>query len=213
MTQAQLFKPIEPGRQQMLRISIDPTLSLKSFLQEPDIFGFESTVDMEVKQNLFLIAGFGMADVDQTSDLFAYKCNGMFMTLGADLNLTAYRDPQDRHIFYMGMHYGYALVSHEASDINFSNHWVTTELSVPSENRTASWVELTMGIKTEAFNNFFIGWSGESKIRTHLSDGEMLPYYIPGFGKTTKRVSLDFNIWVSYAISFKPKKKKIEEEE
>ena len=203
---AQLFRPLESGRQPMIRVSVDPTLYLRRYFQDADMVGFDVAVDTEIKQNLFIEAGMGVANLNLDDKFLDYKSNGMFLTLGANLNLTKYQTPQDRHIFYVGFHYGYAFMAHEATDIYYSNHWGTPDLFIPLENRTASWLGLAMGLKAEAAKNFFIGWSAESKLRTHLSSGAMKPYYIAGFGKTNNRVSLDFNIWLSYAFSFKPRK-------
>ena len=204
---AQLFEPLEAGRQPILRLSVDPSLFARSYFQEADMSGFDVAVDTEVKQNLYLETSFGVANISQTTDAFSYVSDGVYATLGANLNLTAYQNPQDRHIFYFGVHYGFARLNHHANDIVISDYyWGDARLSVPQEVRSASWVELTLGIKAEAAKNFFIGWSAESKLRTHLSPGEMSPYYIPGFGKAENALGLGFNIWVSYAISFKPRK-------
>ena len=204
---AQMLKPMEEGRQPMLRFSVDPTLYARRYFQQADLFGADFILDTEIKQNLFLEAGMGFADVSLSAKQYDYSNQGVYVTLGANLNLTQYQSPQDRHTFYVGLHYGYALISQEVGNIVCSNYWGQVESHIPQEQCATSWVEVALGIKAEAAKNVFIGWSAESRIRTHLSESSVEPIYIAGYGKTTNRISLDFNFWVSYAFSFKPKKK------
>jgi len=210
LVRAQLFKPLEVGRSPFVRISVDPTLPLKSFLQEADIYGFEGTIDSEIKQNLFLMGGLGFSNTAIAEGTYDYTSSGMFGMIGADLNLTKYQNPKDRNIFFMGLHYGFAVLSHEATGVSISNYWGDYNTQVSSESHTASWLEISMGTKAEAAKNIFIGWTADAKFRTHLSDGDMKPYYVPGLGKTDSNFSFDISFFVSYAITMKPKKQKPE---
>lgn len=171
------------------------------------MYGVEATVDTEIKQNLFLIGGMGYINTNIDEDTYTYSNSGMFGMVGADLNLTKYVSPQDRDIFFVGLHYGFATLSHQASDIIIANNpWGESYTSVPKEAHTATWVEIAMGVKAEAAKNIFIGWTAEAKFRTHLSNGEMIPYNIPGYGKTASNVAFDISFFISYAITMKPKK-------
>lgn len=206
---AQLFHPLEEGRAPFVRISIDPTAPLKTFLQKADVLGFEATVDSEIKQNLFLMGGFGFANTSVDEATYKYRNSGMYGVIGADLNLTKYLDPTDRDIFFVGLHYGFAGMSHEARDIKMINYWGEYRTFVPKESHTATWVEVAMGVKAEVAKNIFIGWTGEAKFRTHLSKGEMIPYNIPGYGINNEKFAFDLSLFVSYAITMKPKKKAV----
>jgi len=203
---AQLFKPLEVGRSPFVRLSVDPTVPLKTFLQKADMTGFEATVDSEIMQNLFLIGGLGNTSTHMSDERFSYANTGAYAFVGADLNLTQYANPQDRDIFFVGLRYGFSVMSHEAEDIVMENYWGSYSTDVASEAFSASWLELAAGVKTEWAKNFFVGWTAEAKFRTHLSDGEMTPYNIPGFGKTDASFTFDLNIFLSYAITLKPKK-------
>ncbi|MDA3852721.1 MAG: DUF6048 family protein [Bacteroidales bacterium] len=204
---AQLLHPLEEGRSPFVRISVDPTVSLKTFLQEANMYGFEATIDSEIKQNLFLIGGIGFLQTTLEEANYGYNNSGMFGMIGADLNLTKYKSPKDRDIFFVGLHYGFATLSHEANSIVMSNHWGDFSTEVPRESHAATWIEIAMGLKAEAAKNIFIGWTGEAKFKTHLSQGEMIPYNIPGYGKNDSKVAFDISFFVSYAITMKPKKK------
>ena len=204
---AQLFHPLEEGRSPFVRISVDPTVLLKTFLQEADMYGFKATVDSEIKQNLFLMGGIGFLNTNLEHDNFVYNNSGMFGVIGADLNLTKYKSPKDRDIFFVGLHYGFATLSHEASSIVLTNYWGDYPTEVSRESYAASWVEIAMGLKAEAAKNIFIGWTAEAKFKTHLSQGEMIPYNIPGYGKNDSKVAFDISFFVSYAITMKPKKR------
>ena len=207
LLRAQLFHPLEEGRSPFVRISVDPTVSLKTFMQSAAMYGLEATVDTEIKQNLFLIGGAGYINTHINEESFTYSNSGMFAMFGADLNLTKYQSPKDRDIFFVGLHYGFATLSHEATGIFLENDWGDYSTDIASEMHTATWIEIAMGFKAEAAKNIFIGWTGKAKFRTHLSDGDMVPYNIPGYGKTDSQVSFGLNFFVSYAITMKAKKK------
>lgn len=204
---AQLFEDLEPGRLRFVRISVDPTVPLKTYLQSADITGFEATIDTEIKRNLFISTGFGTSSTNQNIESLEYANNGFFLNAGANLNLTKYRKPTDRDIFFVGLHYGFSSFTHQAPRISLSSDWGDTELSIGEEKLSASWIEIAMGVKAELGKNIFLGWTGEAKILSHVSSAEIPPYNIPGFGKNDSSVSFDFNIFISYAISFKGKSK------
>ena len=206
---AQLFSDLEEGRSPFVRISFDPTVSLKTFMQKANMTGFEATVDTEIKQNLFIMGGIGVINTNLEKEAYEYTNTGMYAVLGADLNLTKYISPADRDIFFVGLHYGLASLSHEASGIVVSEYWEDYPVSVAQEFRMATWVEVAMGVKAEMVKNVFIGWTAEAKFRTHLSSGEMVPYNIPGYGKNDSKVAFDLSFFVSYAITMKPKKKPV----
>lgn len=207
LVRAQLFQPLEEGRSPFVRLSIDPTVPLKTFLQQADMHGLEATVDAEIKQNLFLMGGMGYVATNLEADNYTYANTGMYGVVGADLNLTKYQNPKDRDIFFVGLHYGFATLSHDASDVLMTNYWGDYATLVSRESHTASWAEIAMGMKAEMVKNIFIGWTGKAKFRTHLSSGEMTPYSIPGYGKNDSKFTFDLSFYVSYAITMKPKKK------
>lgn len=210
---AQLFNDLEPGRQPFVRISVDPTVRLKTFMQNAKTTGFEVTVDSEIKQNLFLSGGFGRSMTNQDIESFQYTNNGYFLNGGANLNLTKYRKPTDRDIFFVGLHYGFSRFTQEAPRIELENAWGKYSTSVDKERLSASWVEVAMGLKAEVAKNIFIGWTGEAKILSHVGSSTIEPYNIPGFGKNDSAFSFDFNFFISYAISFKPKKQPVATED
>lgn len=209
LIRAQLFHPLEEGRAPFVRISVDPTVPLKTFLQKANISGFEATIDSEIKQNLFLIGGMGYINARLNEEDYVYSNSGMFGVFGADLNLTKYVDPSDRDIFFVGFHYGFAALSHEATDIKMNNYWGDYYTSVPRESHFATWVEVAMGVKAEVGKNIFIGWTGEVKFRNKLTKGEMIPYVIPGYGKNNESYAFDLSLFVSYAFTMKPKKRAV----
>ncbi len=203
MANAQLFQKLEEGRKPFVRVSFDPTVSLKRFLQEANMSGFEATIDSEIRQNLFVIGGLGLLNCNFDYTNFDYTNTGIFGMIGADLNLSEYKNPDDRNIFFIGLRYGLASLSHEAGNVVMDNYWGEYATAVERESHSAGWVELAMGIKAELTKNMFIGWTGEAKFRTHISSGKMTPYCIPGFGKNKSSFAFDLNFFVAYAFSFK----------
>lgn len=204
--QAQLFDPIENGRAKHIRLSIDPTVPLKTYMQDADIMGLEVTIDTEVKQNLFLIGITGFSNTSKVSDAFNYKSNGAYLALGADVNLTDRPLLTDRDIFFMGLRYGISVFNQEVEGISISNPWGEYKANIPSETVNAGWFEIALGIKSEFAKNLFIGWTGEAKFKTHCKNTATPPYHIPGYGKfSDSRFAFDMNFFLSYAFTFKAK--------
>lgn len=212
LASAQLFKPMEEGRARALRVSVDPTVPLKTFLQDADIMGLEATADMEIKHSLFAIGAFGVATTSQKSEDFNYVSNGMYLTLGADVNLTKRSTITDNDIFFIGLHYGFSAYTQEVTDIVIDNYWGDYTTSFPKEALNASWVEVAMGIKAEYAKNLYVGWTGKAKMKVSDSSANAQAYYIPGFGKNESNIAMDFNIYLSYAFAFKPRRKPLSSE-
>ncbi len=202
---AQLIKDLEVGRSPFIRLSVDPTVTLKTFLQKADLNGFEATVDAEIKQNIFVVAGMGMTNIEIKEDNYEYVNNGLYVMAGADVNLTKYQNPRDRDILFVGLRYGFATMSHAASGIVIDNYWGSNTIDIDRSALTASWAELAFGMKAEFAKNFFLGWTGEAKFRTHCGKKGITPYYIPGYGKNKNPFAFDLNIFLSYAFTMKPK--------
>jgi hypothetical protein len=201
--QSQVFKDLEEGRRPFVRLSFDPTISLKSYLQDPNLVGFEAAIDSEIKQNTFAIAEVGNLSTIYDSDDFRYANNGLYARVGLDINLTKYRKPSDRDIFFIGGRFGFSTFNQKVDDIILDNYWGEKKEYIPDEIYSAMWIEIVAGVKAEMTKNLFIGWTGRAKVKTYLSSGEISPYIIPGFGKNDSRIAFAFNIYLSYAIFLK----------
>lgn len=212
LVNAQMFDKLEDGKDKYFRISVDPTVSLNTFMQAATIGGFDATIDSEVKKNLFLVGATGVNTYKYDEGQHIYSSNGAFVSLGADMNLTEQPTLSDRDIFFVGLHYGFAAFSQEVQNLIISNPFGDYNLSVPSEAVTAGWLQLSFGIKAEFATNFFVGWTAEAKLRTHLKEATTETYYIPGYGKNGENsYNLGLNIFLGYAFTFKAKNKSLPE--
>lgn len=211
--QAQLLEPVPAGRARYVRVSIDPTVPLKTYLQQASISGLEFSADTEIKNDLFLIGVGGYSTVSDVKDTYSYASNGAFVALGLDFNMTKSLLLSDRDILFCGLRYGYSLNTHTVSDIVISNPWGDYHTQLPSETLGSGWVELVLGVKAEIAKNIFIGWTGEAKFLAHTQKGASTPYYISGYGRYDSESSFNFdvNFFVSYAFTFKAKENVVQE--
>ena len=73
--------------------------------------------------------------------------------------------------------------------------------SLSLSNLNAVWFEIVFGLKTEIFNNLFLGFELQLKnvLKQKNSQG-ITNFYIPGFNRTYD--SSDFGAGFSYTISY-----------
>lgn len=194
---------VPPKRTTFLRLGIDPTRNLQTYLQGADRSGFEIVADYELKDNFLPTVETGYYSWASNNELMEYNSKGTFLRLGFDYNFLSYLSEIDRDIYFIGARYGITVFNQETPRVNISNYWGDNHLSFGSETVRAHWLEITFGAKVELFNNIFLGWTGRVKKRISTSDTEIKPYFIPGYGKTKKNTAADLNIYLLYALPLK----------
>lgn len=186
-----------------IRVGIDPTRNLQTYLQGADRRGLEFSMDFEVKQNFFPTVETGYYTWEDNNELMEYNSNGTFLRLGCDYNFLSYISPKDRDIYFMGLRYGISVFNQEIPRFNIDNAWASDTYSFDKETITAHWLEYTVGTKVEIFNHIFLGWTGRIKKRIATSKNKVQPYFIPGYGKTKNNTVADVNIYLLFAIPVK----------
>ncbi len=172
--------PLKP----FIRIGFDVSSVARQFI-EPEVRQFEFTVDSEVKKNWFATLEGGFMNVLSDKASFEYKANGYFARAGMDYNLLGYADPVSQNdLVLLGVRYGYSYLQQEAPFFIIENpFWGEHQSSMESNSYHLHWIELSGGLKTELFRNFFLGWTLKTRIRLSDSSNPLMdPYYIAGFG-------------------------------
>ncbi len=183
------------------RIGIDLSRFLLPALQKGDRHGWEIQGDIPYKGNYFPTLELGMQWFDDREAGFHYMNNGAYGRLGVDINIEKFQSLQDYDIVFVGVRYGYARFNEQVNNINYTNYWGTINTSFPKKSISAHWAELVFGMKGEIFSNVFLGWSLRIKFPFYQTyDPNIIPYIIPGIGKTTGEVPADFSFTLSYRI-------------
>jgi hypothetical protein len=191
----------EEWRYEGPRIGIDLSRFLLPYLQSGSRFGWEIQGDIPYKGNYFPTVEFGMQWYDSKENGYHYMNNGAYGRLGMDINIVKFESLKDQDIVFVGLRYGYSRYSQEADHIIYSNYWNRIDTSVPRQALNAHWAEIVFGMKGEIFTNVFLGWSLRAKfVIAQTGNPYMDPFIIPGLGKTTGEVPVDFSFTLSYRI-------------
>lgn len=189
-----LFRPA-------LRIGLDVGGFARKFV-EPEVMMSEVSADVEWRRGFFAAAEFGLLHIDVEKETHRYQARGNFFRLGSDFNILE-RNPQSKHdVLLLSVRYGFGWMEHEAPFIIISDpFWGDYESLVESEKYRAHWLEAGFGLRTELWNNIFVGWS----LRGHLlisrtREAEMEPHFISGFGRTNGSTSLLLHYQIMYRI-------------
>ena len=66
---------------------------------------------------------------------------------------------------------------------------------------------MTAGVKVEVFRNVFLGYNLRFKFAQGFSeDPSLLPYHIPGFGRSDRAERFGFDYYIFYRIPLKRRK-------
>ncbi len=186
-----------------IRVGIDPSRYALSLLQPANRGGVEFSVDAKMYKKLYPIAEGGYTFAEHKADDFTFKADGVYGRIGMDYNMLNPADLNDHDAFTLGFRFAGSFYSQQADDVFLNNRYGSTTRNVPAENLSAYWTEITVGVKAEAFKNFYVGWTGRGKLRFRKSGAQMTPYIIPGYGRLseTSNFTADINIYILYAFS------------
>ena len=136
-----------------------------------------------------------------------YDNQGTYWRFGADVNLLK-KDP-DRNMFFVGVRFAHAAY-HESSLIILSYPYFGDIQKVyDNTNVTASWGELTAGLRVRVWKELWMGYTGRLKFAASVKgDTEIKSYDIPGYGVTAKGYTWGFNYQIFWRIPFMKEKKK-----
>ncbi|MGD2035067.1 MAG: DUF6048 family protein [Bacteroidales bacterium] len=170
---------------------------------EPERTAYEFSLDYEIKRNFYPVIEFGLQNIKLEKPIYNYYSDGYYARFGLDYNFQKGLAADQYEMVFFGFRYGFSGQNHSADNITIADdYWGDfTVTSVPETKLYGHWIELTGGIRAELFRNIFIGWSVRGKLLLYKTrDREIDPYYIHGFGKGDKRVSLGFTYSIFYRL-------------
>jgi hypothetical protein len=166
-------------------------------------FGWEFSGDYEIINDLFLIAEIGSETTNLNTRMYDYKLSGGYTRIGVDYNFMKHIAAESSDKMYIGIRYGFTTFYHQAENIEVWNDFWGDFTGGKAEKKwlTANWFEVVTGMRTQLFNNFYLGWSVRMRIKLGVgNDATMSPYTIPGFGKTWNNTSVGLNYSLYYKI-------------
>lgn len=211
-TESQDSIPLPKDQNYGIRIGIDISKPIHTIFDSQNK-GLEITADYRIKSNLFIAGEVGAADRTSQEDYFNFTTKGAYIKAG--INLNAYDNWLDmQNEIFIGLRYGFSSFSHTINSITpnqygtyFSGESLTEPINY--DNLSAHWAEFIFGIKVEAFNNFFMGFSVSVKgILSQTTPDNFKNMYIPGVNSVNlNNNGVGFNYTLSYLIPFTKKNK------
>ena len=197
-----------------IRFGIDIYKPIKSS-SEGDNLNYEIVGDLQITENLYLAAEYGLIDRLIEDENINFNSNGNFLRFGIDYNMFKNWVGMDNAIF-LGLRYGSSSFSNKIqsynvrnSDAYFSNFVDNNYQTINHSNLTGSWLEVLAGVKVETFNNVYLGFSLRlNKLLSTKKPDNFDNLFIPGFNKVTddNTWGSGFNYTLTYSIPLKKRK-------
>tara|TARA_A100001011_G_scaffold364882_1_gene416066 strand:- start:359 stop:1096 length:738 start_codon:yes stop_codon:yes gene_type:complete len=197
-----------------LRIGFDLFKPIKSSSDGDDL-NYELVSDLQITENLYLAAEYGLIDRLIEDENINFNSNGSFLRFGFDYNMFKNWVGMDNSI-YIGLRYASSNFSNKIesynirnSDSYFSNTVENDFETIDHSNLSGNWIEVVTGIKVEMFNNIYLGLSFRlNKLLSTKKPNNFDNLFIPGFNKVTDNNTWGsgFNYTLSYSIPLRKKK-------
>jgi Domain of unknown function (DUF6048) len=182
-----------------LRIGTD-ALSIARNFYDKSFHGWEVNADVDFyRYNLAVDYGYWSRDFNKKGN--DYANSGTYFRVGADVNFLT-KDP-DHNMFFIGARYGRGTFSEDLIIETTDPVWGDIISTLNNTNVTASWYELTTGIRVKIWKIIWMGYTARFKfgINTH-EKGSLVPSDVPGYGRTDKESTWGFNyqIFVRFPV-------------
>ena len=143
-----------------IRLGFDIFKPIKSS-SEGDNLNYEIVGDLQITENLYLSAEYGLIDRLIEDENINFISDGNFLRFGFDYNMFNNWVGMDNSIF-LGLRYGSSNFSNKIESYNvrngdayFSNFVENNYETIDHNNLTGSWLEIVAGVKVETFNNIY----------------------------------------------------------
>ncbi|WP_448519715.1 DUF6048 family protein [Rhodoflexus sp.] len=176
---------------------------------------FELTGDMAFNRNKhFLLADVGYSstfrernEADNVRNV-SYRNTGTYWRLGFDYNLLHKTFTDRQQALLLGLRYGRANFSHEASYTVQSKPWgFDGTPEAPAFSETISerlgyrWLEMNAGLRVAVWRELYLGYTFRIKLAGQpTAENRLLPNEIPGFGTVRSNLKLSFNYHIYYRL-------------
>lgn len=188
-------------RMKGIRIGTDITRPFQDLWTKGNRYGYEFSADMELWPNIFPVFESGMDILKINTNFIDYRSIGSYSRVGFDYNFLQAENSKDKNILYVGLRYGFVVAKQQVNSYRIDSYWGQVTGSFGNQNYFAHWGEFLIGLKSELFHNFYLGWTIRGKVNLNQKDlGMPALYFIPGYGRAEKGFNLDFTYSVYYNL-------------
>ncbi len=187
---------------QGLMVGVDVSgLASKAFGR--DAFSSEISIHANLKNRFFPVVeiGYGKTDTTGEETNIHYQTSAPFFRMGMDYNVF-YKKPHLPGYFTVGLRYGFSSFTYDMQSPDLVDpNWGHTSIPVTYNDvkSNAGWLELVLGMKTQVYKDFYMGFTVRYRARQSMKKHENTePYYIPGYGRGKTS-----NFGITYSLSYR----------
>lgn len=168
-----------------------------------DYANTEFSAEVNLKNRYFPVIeiGYGAFETTNEETNIYFKTSAPYVRLGVNYNVF-YKKPYLPGHFLVGVRYGFSAFSYDVNAPAMTDPvWgqPTIPFSYEGVKSNAGWLELVVGLRTNIYKNFYMGFSARYRSTLSVKKSEnSAPYYIPGFGKNKSS-----NIGITYNLIYK----------
>lgn len=184
-----------------------------SMLSSGETYSYEGALQADFKHKYLPVLEFGYAGADKlTSDNIGFKTNALFGRLGLDFNLISQKKDKKptTNLFLVGFRLGMSKFNYNITNVSITDdYWGGSQAMLYNNlSTTKIWYEIVVGIRVEVIKNIFMGWTVRSKsLLSKDADGNVTPWYIPGFGINNGKSNTVINYTIGYKFQLPSKRK------
>ncbi len=170
--------------------------------------GLSINADIRIKKSLYISSEIGNEEKMTNTDYIRSTSKGNYIKFGTKFKLNK-NLKGNQNLTYSGANLGYSSFNQTINSYTIYNEnnsiWGISTINNPlySPDLNALWFELIFGLKTEIFNNLFLGLEIQLKnILSEKTGNQITNFYIPGFNRTFDGSSIGagFSYTISYLI-------------
>lgn len=170
--------------------------------------GLSINADIRIKKSLYIFSEIGNEEKMTNTDYIRSTSKGNYIKVGTKFKLNK-NLKGNQNLTYSGANLGYSSFNQTINSYTIYNEnnsiWGISTINNPlySTDLNALWFELIFGLKTEIFNNLFLGLEIQLKnILSEKTGNQITNFYIPGFNRTFDGSSIGagFSYTISYLI-------------
>lgn len=168
-----------------------------------DITSTEASVEVNLKNRFFPVMEIGYGSIETTNEEtnIYYKTAAPYFRVGMNYNVF-FKKPYLPGHFIVGLRYGFSSFSYDLKAPNLVDpNWGHTSIPFNYEGvkSNASWAELVLGLKTNVYKDFYMGFTVRYRTSISVKKHENSdPYYIPGYGRGKSS-----NFGITYNLIYK----------
>ena len=149
-----------------------------------------------------IVADFGIADVSRGED-YLYESKGNYWRVGIDANLsTAWERGQ---VMAIGLRYAHANYEDRARFTRIITDGFEQDFDLSNSGLSSRWAELVFKMKVPVWRNLSTGYTMRYQfyqVTQGLQNNDLQPHDIPGYGKTNRPNSFQFDYYIGWRLNF-----------